>query len=215
MLATTQASTMHIGNSQEEDKSPLGSSRNRSDHSQLSHYRQRQATAKQGMFQSPSPPGQEEKRKLKWDILVVLSILFLSIITVLISHALNFTQTAGMNAYVKVTGVHVTVSPTSYDCKQTSMPFRFKATIDISPGSKSGNLTYSWKHSDGKILPAKTIPVAAGQTTVSLPEDTWSMDTGDVDGTYWGQVAVSTPNSMASNQATFTKGCDQMQSSIT
>jgi hypothetical protein len=121
----------------------------------------------------------------------------------IVSNQATFTKSCPF----EVTGAHVTASPTTYDCNTTSVAVHFKATITLAPGSKGGTITYTWQRSDGTSSSPQTIPVAAGQKSVPVPDDTWKANANHLNDTFWEQVAISAPNSITSNQATFTKNC--------
>jgi serine/threonine protein kinase len=107
----------------------------------------------------------------------------------------------------KVTSINASVSPTTYDCSQSTVAFNFSATITLSPGPNGGDITYTWERSDGTPIASQTTSVPAGQTTVTVT-DTWNLGVSDSSGpSYWEQVVVTGPNSITSNQATFTKSC--------
>ena len=105
-----------------------------------------------------------------------------------------------------VTSINATVSPTAYNCSQSPNTFNFSATINVSPGSDGGNITYTWLRSDGATMSPITVAVPAGQTTVTVT-DTWTLWVGAPDGSYWEPVSVPAPNSLPSHQAIFTKSC--------
>jgi hypothetical protein len=104
-----------------------------------------------------------------------------------------------------VTSINATVSPTTYDC-QSQITFNFSATITIRPGSSGGNITYTWERSDGATMAPITISIPASQTMDTVT-NTWTFSKGVPDGTYWEKVVVTSPNSISSNQATFTASC--------
>jgi hypothetical protein len=105
-----------------------------------------------------------------------------------------------------VTSITASVSPGSYDCSQDHTKFNFSATIHLSSNPNGVTLTYVWLRSDGGTMSPITITVPAGQTSASI-STYWFLFTEADNGTYWEQVAVSAPNSVTSNQATFSKAC--------
>ncbi len=97
-----------------------------------------------------------------------------------------------------VTDVHVSVDPTSYTgiC---SKDFAFSAQITV---VGSGTVTYKWERSDGAEAAEQNLNFAApGTQTVNT---TWTLG---VDGTYWQQLHILSPDDLTSGQATLTLNC--------
>jgi hypothetical protein len=98
----------------------------------------------------------------------------------------------------RVTGVKVTVNPTSYKgkCPKT---FTFYGVIR---SNKAGIVRYQWKRSDGAVAPVKTIRFRRrGTKRVST---TWTIGK-----TYsgWQAIQILSPNNMWSNRAPFKLVC--------
>jgi hypothetical protein len=125
----------------------------------------------------------------------------LGVVSPVLAHTARNTRSL---APFRVTSINATVSPTAYNCSQSPNTFNFSATINVSPNSSGGNITYTWLRSDGATMSPITIAVPAGQTTVTV---TWTLWVGAPNGSYWEQVSVTAPNSITSNKATFTKSC--------
>lgn len=101
----------------------------------------------------------------------------------------------------QVQGISVTVSPT-LGCNSVTKTFTFSATVTVSPGPSNVLLTSTWKRSDGTSGTTTTGIVPQSTTTVTL-SDSWSLTAPITKGTYWEELAVTVPNSVTSNQATF------------
>jgi hypothetical protein len=141
---------------------------------------------------------------------VIASYLFLvtlfslpGVVSPVLAHSARNTHSL---APFSVTSINATVSPTAYNCSQSPNTFNFNATINVSPNSSGGNITYTWLRSDGATMSPITIVVPTGQRTVTVT-DTWTLWVGAPNGSYWEQVSVTAPNSITSNKATFTKSC--------
>src|SRR6266567_4254855 len=100
-----------------------------------------------------------------------------------------------------VQSISVTVSPT-LGCHAVTQTFTFSATVNVSPGPSNAMLTYAWKRSDGTSGTTTTGIVPQSTTTVTL-SDSWNLTAPITTGTYWEELAVTTPNGITSNQATF------------
>jgi len=100
----------------------------------------------------------------------------------------------------QVQSISVSVSPT-LGCNSVTKTFTFSATVNVSPGPSNVMLTYTWKRSDGTSGTSNGI-VPQSTTTITL-SDSWSLTAPIKNGTYWEEISVTAPNSVASNQTTF------------
>lgn len=98
-----------------------------------------------------------------------------------------------------VTGATAAVSPTSYT---GSCPKKFDFTANITANG-AGTVTYKWARSDGAGAPTETLVFASAGTQAAVP-DSWTLSSP---GTKWEKIQILTPNSLESNQATFTLSC--------
>lgn len=105
-----------------------------------------------------------------------------------------------------VTSVTASVAPKSYGCNQSSVTFNLSATISVPSGTSGGIVTYTWIRSDGASSSPATVTIPAGQTSITIT-NSWTLFNGAPNGTYWEEVNVSSPNVIASNQASFTIAC--------
>jgi hypothetical protein len=97
--------------------------------------------------------------------------------------------------------ISVTVSPT-LGCNTVTKTFTFSATVNVSPGPSNVMLTYTWNRSDGTSRTTSTGIVPQSIITITL-SDSWSLTAPIKKGTYWEELSVTAPNSVASNQTTF------------
>ncbi len=94
------------------------------------------------------------------------------------------------------------VSPTT-GCNSVTKTFTLSATLYVSSGPSNVLVTSTWKRSDGTSGTTTTGIVPQSTTPVTLSES-WTLTAPITTGTYWEELAVTTPNSFPSNQATFT-----------
>ena len=107
------------------------------------------------------------------------------------------------NAPTTVTGVNVNVSPTTYtgSCASARL-FTFSAVITANGAT---TVKYKWVRSDGASGAEQTISFAsASSQTVT---DTWTLGGPGFSYAGWEKVQVSQPNTIESNQATFSLNC--------
>jgi outer membrane biogenesis lipoprotein LolB len=105
----------------------------------------------------------------------------------------------------EVASVSASVTPTT-GCTTLAKIFVFNAKITISPGpaTSSVTITYAWKRSNGTSK-TFTVIVPAGQTTVSVVPDSWTLTLSAKKGTiYTDEVVTSSPNKVTSNTAKIT-----------
>ena len=102
----------------------------------------------------------------------------------------------------QVQRISVTVSPNT-GCNSVTKTFTLSATLYVSPGPSNVLLTSTWKRSDGTSGTTTTGIVPQSTTTVTL-SDSWTLTAPITTGTYWEELAVTTPNGFPSNQAAFT-----------
>lgn len=103
-----------------------------------------------------------------------------------------------------VVAISASVTPTSYTCGATTVTFHFSATITIEGNSSDTTITYIWTFSDGGTVKPVSVVIPAGSTSTTI-STTWTV--GQVNGTSWSQVDVSSPNAFSSNKASFTISC--------
>ena len=104
-----------------------------------------------------------------------------------------------------VGSIATSVRPTSYNCTLSSQTFTFTAVINVSP-SPASTITYKWLRSDGASGSNVVVSVPAGASSVTVTT-TWTLGSAAPNGTYGEKVSVSSPNSVTSSQANFTKSC--------
>ena len=101
----------------------------------------------------------------------------------------------------------VAVNPSSATCTLgvcTHDIFAFMAAVQVAP-SPGGTITYHWVRSDGATGPDQTLTVPAGASSVPVHDgESWTTTTC---GSHWEQLIITAPNSVLSNQATFTLTC--------
>lgn len=115
----------------------------------------------------------------------------------------NTPTPAPTNAPATVTTVSASVTPTTYtgSCA-TAKQFTFSATITANGGTV---VKYKWTRSDGASGAEQTISfTSASSQTVT---DTWTLGGPGFSYAGWEKVQVSQPNTIESNQATFTLNC--------
>lgn len=122
----------------------------------------------------------------------------------IVSNQATFTLSCGSPVFA-VTSAVASVSPGSAGvCPST---FTFVGTITA---NGAGNVTYQWERSDGASSSVQTVSFAAAETkTVST---TWALGAA---GTFWERLKITSPNSVTSNQATFTLVCGTPVFSVT
>jgi hypothetical protein len=101
-----------------------------------------------------------------------------------------------------VTGTTASVTPSSGSCGGTSGSFTFEGVITVSPAS-GGTVQFHWERSDGTSTAPESVTIAAGETSATVHHP-WVSPAPTHPGSYWGQLVVTAPNSVTSNQATFT-----------
>jgi hypothetical protein len=101
-----------------------------------------------------------------------------------------------------VTGASAAVSPTTGACGGVSGPFTFEGVITVSPAS-GGAVQFHWERSDGASSAPETVTIPSGQTSATVHHP-WVAPAPTHPGSYWGQLVVTAPNGVTSNQATFT-----------
>jgi hypothetical protein len=101
----------------------------------------------------------------------------------------------------------VAVNPTSATCTLgvcTHDTFAFTGTVNVAP-SPGGTITYHWVRSDGATGPVQTLTVPAGASSVPVNDgESWTTTKCN---SQWEQMIITAPNSVLSNQATFTLTC--------
>jgi len=83
--------------------------------------------------------------------------------------------------------------------KQTSFEFIFSGTITV---TAAGTVEYKWVQSNGVEYAGTLTFSSAG--TQSVPDNSWIVYGGSLF-TGWGKIVVTSPNSISSNQANFTR----------
>lgn len=105
-----------------------------------------------------------------------------------------------VSASFTVTGVTATVDQSQYVGK---CPVRFTFTAQITTDG-AGTVEYLWLRSDGATISPQTLSFAsAGTQSVTA---TWDISAG-VHTNLWMQLEILSPNSVLSNQATFSVTC--------
>lgn len=102
-----------------------------------------------------------------------------------------------------VTSVAAAVAPSTYagSCSP-GKKFEFSAVLTA---NAAGTVTYKWTRSDGAGSPNETVSFSgAGTQTVT---DSWTLGGPGFTYSGWEKVVVSSPNSIESNQASFTLAC--------
>lgn len=100
----------------------------------------------------------------------------------------------------EVTAASVSVDQSSF---RGTCPVRFTFSADITANA-AGTVEYRWVRSDGVTGPTQTLNFnSAGTKTV---ETTWDLTAGIHEG-LWEKVEILSPNSLSSNQATFSAYC--------
>jgi outer membrane biogenesis lipoprotein LolB len=105
----------------------------------------------------------------------------------------------------EVASVSASVTPTT-GCTTVTKIFVFNAKITISPGPGTSGVTvtYAWKRSNGTSK-TFTVIVPAGQTTVNVVPDSWTLTLSAKKGTtYTDEVVTNSPNKVTSNAAKIT-----------
>lgn len=105
-------------------------------------------------------------------------------------------------AAFSVTGATASVTPSTGSCGGANGPFTFEGVIRVSPAS-GGTVQFHWERSDGTSTTPESVPIAAGETT-AIVHHPWVAPAPTHPGSYWGQLVTTAPNSVTSNQATFT-----------
>lgn len=111
------------------------------------------------------------------------------------------TQTPAPIAF-QISSVTVSVSPESGPTicnKQTSFEFVFSGTITV---TAAGTVQYKWVQSNG-VESAGTLTFSSAGSK-SVPEYSWIVYGGSLF-TGWGKLVVTSPNSVSSNPANFTR----------
>lgn len=84
-----------------------------------------------------------------------------------------------------------TVSPTLYDCTRADpQTFTFAGTAGVT-ATQDGTLAYQWVRSDGSLGSSGTAAVKAGDTTVTVPNDTWTPTTRPANGPYGEKLIIT------------------------
>lgn len=111
----------------------------------------------------------------------------------------NFTLTCSPH----VTSASASVSPTVYNCGNETMVFT--GVIHLSP-TGGGSMTYHWVQDDATVIGPKTVRIAPGTTTLTvttgraqLPHTGYSV--------YWDKLVVTSPNTVTSNESSYTLTC--------
>jgi hypothetical protein len=114
------------------------------------------------------------------------------------SNQATFTLNCGGGVTFAATGAAVAVSPSSSTtCPRT---FNFAGTITA---NAAGTVTYRWERSDGGIGTTHSLTFT-GAGTKSVTALSWTLSAA---GSRWARIHVLSPNSIYSNQATFTLSC--------
>lgn len=110
------------------------------------------------------------------------------------------TPTPVPSAPFAVTNVTVSVDQTQFTGK---CPVRFTFTGQITTNG-AGTVDFQWERSDGATIAPQTLSFgSAGTQTVTA---TWDISSG-VHTNLWMRIQILSPNSMTSNQATFSVTC--------
>jgi len=102
----------------------------------------------------------------------------------------------------QVSSVTASVSPESGPSicnKQTSFEFVFSGTITV---TAAGTIQYKWVQSNG-VESAGTLTFSSAGSK-SVPANSWIVYGGSLF-TGWGKIVVTSPNSISSNKANFTR----------
>lgn len=112
-----------------------------------------------------------------------------------------------------VAGAAISVSPTSYNCLQSSETFTFSGSITLHPAPGTNSVTYHWARTDGATGSDTTANVAAGASSIPV-STTWTITSGTSIGDYGEKVVITKVNgttlgsAVTSNTPTFHKpGC--------
>ncbi|GAC1455015.1 MAG: hypothetical protein PVSMB4_15550 [Ktedonobacterales bacterium] len=88
--------------------------------------------------------------------------------------------------------------------RTSNSPTCITGTVQVAP-SPGGTITYHWVRSDGATGPDQTLTVPAGVSSVPVHDgESWTTTTCN---SHWEQLIITAPNSVLSNQATFTLTC--------
>lgn len=104
----------------------------------------------------------------------------------------------------QVTSLSASVNPENdVACSPSTKTFTFKGVITV---NTAGDVSYKWERSDGANAPLQTIAFLSAGTQEVLTTWTISRNSGQ---TYngWERVKIISPNSTASNQASFSVSC--------